>query len=172
MVSLTRRKLTWISWIGHVLRKRTSDIAIENLFWTPEGKRRRWRPRTTWRRSRKKSSRPHSWPGMKLGRWCKIVRAGERLWRPRRPIAHKSLGWGHRLRAVSLFLKNPCGRKQERTQQSERWVWACERAKPRYSHITLAVTLVLLSSFPKDFDAKERLLAVYFIYLFFFSSKS
>ncbi|KAL9960159.1 hypothetical protein ACROYT_G033572 [Oculina patagonica] len=47
MVSLTRRK--W-SWIGHVLRKDSGDVAKEGLFWTPEGKRARGRPRTTWRR--------------------------------------------------------------------------------------------------------------------------
>jgi len=50
MVSL-RRKWTWI---GHVLRKDPSDIAKEGLFWTPEGKRQRGRPRTTWRRSTEK----------------------------------------------------------------------------------------------------------------------
>ena len=51
MVSLTWRKWTWI---GHILRKDPNDIAKEGLFWTPEGKRQRGRPRTTWRRSTKK----------------------------------------------------------------------------------------------------------------------
>ncbi|KAL9973929.1 hypothetical protein ACROYT_G020450 [Oculina patagonica] len=51
MVSLTRRK--W-RWIGHVLRKDSGDVAKEGLFWTPEGKRARGRPRTTWRRSAEK----------------------------------------------------------------------------------------------------------------------
>ncbi len=51
MVSLTRRK--W-RWIGHVLRKESGDVAKEGLLWTPEGKRARGRPRTTWRRSAEK----------------------------------------------------------------------------------------------------------------------
>ena len=51
MVSLAGRK--WF-WIGHVLRKDPSDIAKEDLFWTPEGQRQQGRPRTTWRRSTEK----------------------------------------------------------------------------------------------------------------------
>ena len=43
MVDITCRKWTWI---GHVLRK--DDVAKESLFWTPEGKRQRGRPRITW----------------------------------------------------------------------------------------------------------------------------
>ena len=51
MVDITRRKWTWI---GHVLRKDSGDVAKESLFWTPEGKRQRGRPRITWRRSAEK----------------------------------------------------------------------------------------------------------------------
>jgi len=51
MVSLTRRKWTQI---GHVLRKDPNHIAKEGLLWTPEGKRQRGRPRTTWRGSTEK----------------------------------------------------------------------------------------------------------------------
>ena len=52
MVDITRRKWTWI---GHVLRKDSGDVAKESLFWKPEGKRqRRRRPRITWRRSAEK----------------------------------------------------------------------------------------------------------------------
>ena len=43
------RKRRW-AWIGHVLRKeRTSDCAVA-IGWTPEGRRNRGRPKTTWRR--------------------------------------------------------------------------------------------------------------------------
>lgn len=42
-----RRK--WV-WIGHTLRKR-NDIATEALDWNPPGRRRRGRPKDTWRRS-------------------------------------------------------------------------------------------------------------------------
>jgi len=51
MMRLTWRKWTWI---GHILRKDPSNISKEGLFWTPEGKRQRGRPRTTWRRSTEK----------------------------------------------------------------------------------------------------------------------
>ena len=52
MVDLSQRKWTWI---GHVLRKDSDDFPKEILFWTPEGKRQRRRPRITWRRSAEKS---------------------------------------------------------------------------------------------------------------------
>lgn len=38
-------------WIGHILRKPTSNIARAALDWNPQGKRRPERPNTTWRRS-------------------------------------------------------------------------------------------------------------------------
>ena len=38
-------------WLGHVLRRRNEDITREALNWTPNGKRRRGRPLTTWRRT-------------------------------------------------------------------------------------------------------------------------
>ena len=39
------------NWIGHVLRKPHNSITKEALYWTPEGKRKRGRPRLTWRQS-------------------------------------------------------------------------------------------------------------------------
>ena len=36
-------------WLGHVLRKPSEDMAKVALKWTPEGKRKRGRPKTTWR---------------------------------------------------------------------------------------------------------------------------
>jgi len=38
-------------WLGHVLRKPASDITKVALRWTPQGKRPRGRPKTTWRRT-------------------------------------------------------------------------------------------------------------------------
>ena len=38
-------------WIGHVLRREPESISRTALHWTPEGKRARGRPRTTWRRT-------------------------------------------------------------------------------------------------------------------------
>ena len=39
------------SWLGHVLRKPSEDMTKVVLRWTPEGKRKRGRPKTTWRRT-------------------------------------------------------------------------------------------------------------------------
>ena len=54
------RRKRW-TWIGHVLRKHpTSDCAVA-LGWTPEGKRRRGRPKTTWRRTVEKERDGQGW---------------------------------------------------------------------------------------------------------------
>ncbi|KAK7098983.1 hypothetical protein V1264_003191 [Littorina saxatilis] len=37
-------------WIGHTLRKPASNITRQALTWNPQGKRKRGRPRNTWRR--------------------------------------------------------------------------------------------------------------------------
>jgi hypothetical protein len=37
-------------WLGHVMRMAPSRIPKVTLHWTPPGKRKRGRPRTTWRR--------------------------------------------------------------------------------------------------------------------------
>ena len=47
-ITLKRRK--W-SWIGHTLRRPSHDIAQKCLEWNPVGKRRRGRPKNTWRRT-------------------------------------------------------------------------------------------------------------------------
>ena len=42
-------KRKW-GWIGHTLRKESSSITRQALTWNPQGKRKRGRPRNTWRR--------------------------------------------------------------------------------------------------------------------------
>ena len=49
-MSQTIMKRRW-TWIGHVLRQDEESLAKTALYWTPEGKRRRGRPKTTWRRT-------------------------------------------------------------------------------------------------------------------------
>ena len=44
------RKRKW-DWIGHILRKEEQNSTRHALRWNPPGKRRRGRPRNTWRRS-------------------------------------------------------------------------------------------------------------------------
>ena len=45
---ITKRR--W-NWIGHVLRREQDSIPRVALHWTPEGRRKRGRPKTTWRRT-------------------------------------------------------------------------------------------------------------------------
>ena len=47
-IQVKRRK--W-NWIGHTLRKGNEAIERETLDWNPQGKRRRGKPKQTWRRS-------------------------------------------------------------------------------------------------------------------------
>jgi hypothetical protein len=44
-------------WIGHTLRKPGNTIARQALTWNPQGKRRRGRPRNTWRRELEANTR-------------------------------------------------------------------------------------------------------------------
>jgi hypothetical protein len=46
-------------WIGHTLRKPASSTTRQALTWNPQGKRKRGRPRNTWRRDLKKTG--HTW---------------------------------------------------------------------------------------------------------------
>ena len=57
---VTRRRWRWIE---HVLRKDNNNIAKTAMRWTPEGKRRRERPKTTWRRTVERELRElnYSW---------------------------------------------------------------------------------------------------------------
>ena len=54
------RERRW-KWIGHVLRKDTSEIPKSALRWTPPGKRNRGRPKETWRRSVEKEMKDQGW---------------------------------------------------------------------------------------------------------------
>lgn len=49
-IRTTIRRRRW-TWVGHALRREKNNIARTALTWTPEGKRRRGRPKTTWRRT-------------------------------------------------------------------------------------------------------------------------
>ena len=47
-------------WIGHTLRRDHDHIARVALHWTPEGKRKRGRPRNTWRRTVEAEMKAHN----------------------------------------------------------------------------------------------------------------
>ena len=57
---ITKRR--W-KWIGHVLRRDPLSITRTALHWTPDGKRKRGRPKTTWRRTveNEMKAMQHSW---------------------------------------------------------------------------------------------------------------
>jgi len=50
MATIPMRRRWSYRWIGHVTRQ-VASIAKTALHWTPEGKRRRGRPKITWRRT-------------------------------------------------------------------------------------------------------------------------
>ena len=53
-------------WIGHTLRKPAPSIARQALNWNPQGKRKRGRPRNSWRRDTEAEMKQQgtSWSGM------------------------------------------------------------------------------------------------------------
>ena len=63
-------------WIGHVTRQEAS-IAKTAMHWTPEGKRKRGRPKITWRRTVEKEIKEmgKTWEGIKFGKanWIKSI---------------------------------------------------------------------------------------------------
>ena len=54
------RRRRW-AWIGHILRKDPGNDCAVALGWTPEGKRGRGRPKTTWRRMVEKERDSEGW---------------------------------------------------------------------------------------------------------------
>ena len=69
-----------LSWLGHLLRMNSSRYATKALSWTPEGRRKRGRPKNTWRRTVENdlTIRGMGWYSVKRAaadrrRWKKIV---------------------------------------------------------------------------------------------------
>jgi hypothetical protein len=82
------RRRRW-NWVGHVLRKdRASDCAVA-LGWAPEGRRKRGRPKTTWRRMVEEERNRAGWNSWNIARqaaanrtqWRSDVQALCALWR-------------------------------------------------------------------------------------------
>ena len=48
-------------WIGHVLGMPLSATAKVALYWTPDGKRKRGRPKETWRRTLAREMKERGW---------------------------------------------------------------------------------------------------------------
>ena len=62
---ILRTRWRW-KWIGHVLQRDPQSITRTALHLTPDGKRRRGRPRTTWRRTVESEMKTikHSWTSL------------------------------------------------------------------------------------------------------------
>ena len=60
------RRRRW-RWIGHTLRKPPTSITRQALTWNPQGKRKRGRPRNSWRRDLEADTREmgYTWSGIK-----------------------------------------------------------------------------------------------------------
>ena len=76
-VEIQRRR--W-RWIGHTLRKPATNITRQALQWNPQGKRKRGRPRNTWRRDLEADLKEmgHSWTEVETiaqdrTRWRELV---------------------------------------------------------------------------------------------------
>ena len=54
------RKRRW-RWIGHVLRRPPDAISRVAIRWTPAGKRKRGRPKETWRRTVETEMKANGW---------------------------------------------------------------------------------------------------------------
>ena len=74
------RKRRW-RWIGHTLRKPATSTTRQALRWNPQGKRKRGRPRNTWRRDLETDARKTGYTWTQLERlaqdrdgWRELVR--------------------------------------------------------------------------------------------------
>ena len=69
---ILRRK--W-GWIGHTLRKATSSTTRQAMTWNPQGKKKRGRPRNSWRRDTEAELTQHgtNWTGMARAAQNRVV---------------------------------------------------------------------------------------------------
>ena len=59
-VSTQVKRRRW-RWIGHVLRQQTTALTRIALRWTPDGQRKRGRPKDTWRRTVEREMKEKGW---------------------------------------------------------------------------------------------------------------
>ena len=82
---ILRRK--W-GWIGHALRKEASNITRQSLTWNPQGKRRRGRPKNSWRRDTDTELRMMGYT------WKEVVRKAQIRVRWRAVVNALCSNWG------------------------------------------------------------------------------
>ena len=66
-------------YIGHILRKEPGNDCVTAMTWAPEGKRKRGRPKTTWRRTVEKERNSAGWTTWSQARTTAIDRVEWRL---------------------------------------------------------------------------------------------
>lgn len=66
-------------WIEHTLRKCGTNITCPALQWTPQGKRKRGRPRPTWRRVLEKEMAEKGHTGTSSTNYQRTKRSGKEL---------------------------------------------------------------------------------------------
>ncbi|KAI0214349.1 hypothetical protein LSAT2_000556 [Lamellibrachia satsuma] len=94
------RRRRW-AWIGHSLRKPVTSTTRQALTWNPQGKRRRGRPRNTWRRDIQADTRKMGYTWNQLERMTQ----DRGLWRSVVDGLCPKRGDGHKLRDVApLFV--------------------------------------------------------------------
>ena len=76
--------------IGHVLRKSVNENTRIALTWTPEGRRKRGRPKETWRRTVERERGELGFKG-----WAEVVQKTEKLGEIERKALFLSKGKGH-----------------------------------------------------------------------------
>lgn len=65
-----------VIFIGHILRKNHNNECNITLSWTPEGRRKRGRPKTTWRRTIEKDRKERGWRSCVEARVAALDRDG------------------------------------------------------------------------------------------------
>ena len=73
---IKRRRWTWI---GHINRMHPTSIPRVALRWTPAGKRKRGRPKETWRRSVEKEMKDKDWTWGQIQHWSQDRQAWRSL---------------------------------------------------------------------------------------------
>ena len=59
-ISCAVRRRRW-NWLGHILKREGENDSWTGLGWTPEGRRARGRPITTWRRTVERERNKAGW---------------------------------------------------------------------------------------------------------------
>ena len=87
-ISCEKRRRRW-NWLVHVLRREDENDCFTALGWTPEGRRARGRPKTTWRKTVEKERDKAGWKSWNAAKaaarnreyWAKSVTALCAYWR-------------------------------------------------------------------------------------------